>query len=289
MASIESFLWGAASAAYQVEGAWQADGKGLSNWDVYTNRYRITDAVVGVQQTGNAAINAYDRPQYLADIGEMKDLGIDAYRFSLSWPRILPDGIGAVNQAGLDHYRRFVDDLLDAGIEPVVTLYHWDYPWALHEKGGWRNPESVAWFRTYAATAFRALAGKVETFITFNEPFIDLFLMEPAAENVRDQRVDPVRATNVQYGLPGPGDAPPFPRQRARHRGFPPEPTGRPGRGRAAADADLPGRPGKSGRRGGGGARRQLHQPLAARCRLQGELSPGGDRRAAAAQSGFRH
>lgn len=195
-----AFLWGAASASYQVEGAWQADGKGLSNWDVYTNRYRLTEAVVGVQQTGNVAINAYDRTQYLADIRLMQEVGIDAYRFSLSWPRIFPDGVGAVNEAGLDHYKRFIDDLGEAGIAPIVTLYHWDYPWALHEQGGWRNPQSVRWFRNYAATVFRAFHDRVRTFITFNEPFIDLFLMELAAENVRNKRPDPVRASNAQYG-----------------------------------------------------------------------------------------
>src|SRR5690349_22385407 len=88
------FLWGAASAAYQVEGAWQADGKGLSNWDLYTNVYRATEAVTGKHETGNVAINAYDRAQYLQDIALMRELGINCYRFSLSWARILPDGVG---------------------------------------------------------------------------------------------------------------------------------------------------------------------------------------------------
>jgi beta-glucosidase len=200
MATAGRFLWGAASAAFQVEGAWQADGKGLSKWDVYTNRDRITEAVVGKQHTANVAINAYDRRQYLGDIALMRDLGIDAYRFSLSWPRILPAGTGAVNRAGLDHYRLFIDDLRDAGI----ALYHWDFPQALQEQGGWHNPRSVEWFRNYAGIVFRALGDRVETFITFNEPFIDLFLMDPIAENVRAHAKNPTAITAAQYGAQAP-------------------------------------------------------------------------------------
>jgi beta-glucosidase len=198
------FLWGAASAAFQVEGAWQADGKGLSKWDVYTNDYRITEAVIGKQETANVAINAYDRRQYLKDIALMREAGLDAYRFSLSWPRILPEGAGKVNQAGLDHYRRFVDDLLANGIAPLVTLYHWDFPQALHAKGGWHHPQSVRWFSDYAAIVYGALGDRVEKFITFNEPFIDLFLMDLVAENVRGHAADPVRLTSAQYGRQAP-------------------------------------------------------------------------------------
>ncbi|MBN9060379.1 MAG: family 1 glycosylhydrolase, partial [Rhizobiales bacterium] len=179
------FLWGAASAAYQVEGAWQADGKGLSNWDLYTNVYRATESVTGRQETGNVAINAYDRAQYLADIALMRELGINCYRFSLSWARILPDGVGRVNEAGVAHYQRFVDDLLAAGIEPVVTLYHWDLPRALDDRGGWYNRESVGWFRNYASIVREALGDRVSKFITFNEPFIDLFLIEPMVDNIK--------------------------------------------------------------------------------------------------------
>ena len=197
-----AFVWGAASAAFQVEGAWQADGKGLSKWDVYTNRDSITEAVIGKQETANVAINAYDRRQYLGDIATMRDLGIGAYRFSVSWPRILPAGTGAVNQSGLDHYRRFIDDLHDAGIAPMVTLYHWDFPEELQKQGGWHNPQSVEWFRNYAAIVFRALGDRVDTFITFNEPFIDLYLMDPIAENVRAKR--PIAITTAQYGRQAP-------------------------------------------------------------------------------------
>jgi beta-glucosidase len=194
------FLWGAASAAYQVEGAWQADGKGLSNWDIYTNVYRATEPVTGRHETGNVAINAYDRAQYLEDIALMRKLGLNCYRFSLSWARLLPDGVGRVNEAGVAHYQQFVVDLLEAGIEPVVTLYHWDLPRALDDRGGWYNPESVGWFRQYASLVREALGAKVSKFITFNEPFIDLFLIEPMVENIKTGIGEPAAITDAQYG-----------------------------------------------------------------------------------------
>lgn len=194
------FLWGAASAAYQVEGAWQADGKGLSNWDLYTNVYRATEPVTGKHETGNVAINAYDRAQYLQDIALMRELGINCYRFSLSWARILPDGVGRINEAGIQHYQQFVDDLLEAGIEPVVTLYHWDLPRALDDRGGWYNRESVGWFRNYASVVLEALGDKVSKFITFNEPFIDLFLIEPMIDNIKSGVGSPFAITDEQYG-----------------------------------------------------------------------------------------
>jgi beta-glucosidase len=195
----EGFLWGAASSAYQVEGGYDADGRGLSKWDVYTNRDRITVPFIGRQETGNVAINQYDRTQYLKDIALMRELGLNAYRFSVSWPRVLADGIGEVNQAGLAYYGRLVDDLLDHDIEPVPTLYHWDFPWPLHERGGFRNPAVVDWFRDYAGVMFRALGDRVDTFITMNEPFMDLFLLDVAAENVRDKR-KPFDITVAQWG-----------------------------------------------------------------------------------------
>ncbi len=193
------FLWGAASAAYQVEGAWQAAGKGLSNWDVYTNVYHVTEVGAGRQETGNVAINAFDRTQYLADIALMQELGINAYRFSLAWTRILPDGTGRVLQAGLDHYSRFVDDLLAAGIRPVATLFHWDMPQALEDRGGWRNRESVGWFRDYATLVRDRLADRVETFVTLNEPFINLFLIEPLVEIAKESIGNPGVITDAQW------------------------------------------------------------------------------------------
>ena len=121
----------------------------------------------------------------------MREAKLDAYRFSISWPRILPEGVGTVNQAGVDHYSRFVDDLLAAGIAPLPTLYHWDFPQALHAKGGWHNRDVIGWFADYAAVVFRALADRVSTFITLNEPYIDLFMMDLIAEKARDKR--PIR------------------------------------------------------------------------------------------------
>jgi beta-glucosidase len=182
------FLWGAASAAYQVEGGWDADGKGLSKWDVYTNRYRITESTTGKVETGNVAIDAYNRDRYLKDIDMMRDLGLNGYRFSVSWPRVLPEGIGRVNQVGLDYYRRLVDDLIANGIEPIVTLYHWDFPWTLHERGGFHNRDVVGWFSEYAGIMFRALGDRVDKFITMNEPFVDLFFMDVIAERVRNRQ-----------------------------------------------------------------------------------------------------
>ncbi len=199
MSETRQFLWGAASAAYQVEGGYDAGGRGRSKWDVYTNRDRITVPFTGKQETGNVAINQYSRDQYLKDIALMRDLGITAYRFSISWPRVLPDGTGMVNRAGLEYYVRLVDDLLENGIKPVITLYHWDFPWTLHERGGFHNRDVVDWFRAYAGVVFRALGDRVDTFITMNEPFMDLFLLDPVAQNVRDQR-KPFGITAEQWG-----------------------------------------------------------------------------------------
>jgi beta-glucosidase len=198
------FFWGAASSAFQVEGHVHDDGRGPSKWDVYTHDYRITEAVVGHQDDADVAINAYDRAQSLADIALMREAGLDAYRFSVSWPRILPEGTGTVNQAGVDHYGRFVDDLLAAGITPLPTLYHWDFPQALHAKGGWHNRDVIGWFADYAAVVFRALADRVSTFITLNEPYIDLFMMDLIAEKARDKRTDPMRHSSADFGRQAP-------------------------------------------------------------------------------------
>ncbi len=194
------FLWGAASAAYQVEGAWQADGKGPSNWDVWTNRDQVTVPVTGKVETGNVAINAYDRAQYLEDIALMQRLGLDCYRFSIAWTRLLPEGTGAVNAAGVAHYQRFCDDLIAAGIEPIVTLFHWDLPEALQVQGGWNRRESIDWFRNYARVVREALGERVTKYITFNEPFIDLFLIEPWVQKSRTG-VAPDEAALGRQGL----------------------------------------------------------------------------------------
>ncbi len=174
----EPFLWGVATAAYQVEGAYQTDGKGESKWDFLTNKAGITQFIIGEKQTGNVSINMYDRTQYLKDIQLMKELGVNSYRFSLDWSRIIPDGTGAANEKALAHYDVLIDDLLAAGIEPLVTLYHFDYPFVLMEKGGWGNPDMEKWYLNYATTVIKRYGHKVNKFITFNEPYIEFFLVE---------------------------------------------------------------------------------------------------------------
>lgn len=174
----DDFLWGVATAAYQVEGAYQADGKGESKWDFFANKVGVTQFTIGEKQTANVAINMYDRKQYLQDIQLMKELGVNTYRFSIPWSRIIPKGTGEVNDKAIVHYHLLIKDLKDAGIEPMVTLYHFDMPQALMEKGGWTNRESVQWYKEYAAVIFNNFGKEVNHFITFNEPYIEFFLAD---------------------------------------------------------------------------------------------------------------
>jgi beta-glucosidase len=158
------FLWGAATAAYQIEGAWDADGKGASIWDEFCRRPgAITDG-----ETGEVACDHYHR--YGEDVALMADLGLNAYRFSISWPRVLPAGEGAPNEAGLAFYDRLVDTLVEHGIRPFATLYHWDLPLALHERGGWEADEAPGWFAEYARLVAQRLGDRVRDWITLNEP-----------------------------------------------------------------------------------------------------------------------
>ena len=181
----DDFMWGTATSAYQVEGAWQEDGKGLSVWDTYTNVYNLAGG-----QTGNVAIDQYHR--YAEDVQLMKETGIQSYRFSIAWSRVLPQGTGEVNQAGIDYYSRLVDELLAADIAPAITLFHWDLPQALADRGGWRSRESVEWFADYARIVFQALGDRVDTWITFNEPFIDTFIIGGAIRSFLDPEIQPV-------------------------------------------------------------------------------------------------
>lgn len=158
------FLWGAASAAHQIEGAYQEDGKGMGIWDTFAQK----PGHIAHGENGNIACDHYHR--YLEDVAIMKALGLKSYRFSISWPRVIPDGYGAVNEKGLQFYVRLVDALLAAGIEPMATLFHWNLPTAVYELGGWENPEIVAWFARYADVVSTALRGKVQYWMTFNEP-----------------------------------------------------------------------------------------------------------------------
>ena len=160
------FVWGSATAAYQIEGASQEDGAGPSIWD----RFSHTPGLMTNGDTGDIACDHYHR--YLEDVAIMRDLGMQAYRFSISWSRVLPEGIGRVNQKGLDFYRRLVDALREAGIRPMATLYHWDLPAALDDRGGWLNRDVAEWFGEYAAVAYKALDDTVEWWATLNEPWV---------------------------------------------------------------------------------------------------------------------
>ncbi len=158
-----SFLWGASTSAYQIEGAAQEDGRGPSIWDT---RCRI-EGKVADGGTGDVACDHYHR--YAEDIGLMRELGIGAYRFSVAWPRVLPFGRGEVNEKGLDFYDRLIDGLMEAGIEPWLCLYHWDLPQALHELGGWMSRDSAGWFADYTALVARRYGDRVKRWATFNE------------------------------------------------------------------------------------------------------------------------
>lgn len=162
----DRFLWGAATSAYQIEGSPLADGAGPSNW----HRFSHTPGLVHENDNGDVACDHYRL--WRSDIALMKELGLTAYRFSISWSRVLPDGTGRVNQAGLDFYRRLVEALRDAGIRPFATLYHWDLPAALDDRGGWCNRDAADWFADYARVAYRALDDAVETWVTLNEPWV---------------------------------------------------------------------------------------------------------------------
>lgn len=160
----ENFIWGAATAAYQIEGAWADDGKGESVWDMLAHQ----PGKVFEGHTGDTACDHYHRSA--EDVALMREMKLKAYRLSLSWPRIMPSGTGEVNRKGLDFYDRLVDSLLAAGIAPWATLFHWDYPYALFQRGGWLHPDSPKWFADYTAVVVDRLSDRVAHWITLNEP-----------------------------------------------------------------------------------------------------------------------
>ncbi len=163
MAFSKDFIWGVASSAFQIEGATDKDGKGPHIWDIFTHEGRVYEG-----HTADIACEHYYR--YKEDVAIMKQLGIKAYRFSLNWPRILPKGVGEVNQKGIDFYNRLIDELIANDIEPYITMYHWELPYELHKRGGWLNPDCVNWFGEYARVVSENFSDRVEKFITFNEP-----------------------------------------------------------------------------------------------------------------------
>jgi beta-glucosidase len=166
----KDFIWGAATAAFQIEGSTTVDGRGESIWD----RFCATPGKVANGDTGDPACDHYNR--WREDIALMRDIGLRAYRLSIAWPRIIPDGTGPVNQAGLDFYDRLIDGLLAAGITPYVTLYHWDLPQTLEDAGGWPNRATTEAFARYADVVSRRLGDRVKHWATHNEPWCVGFL-----------------------------------------------------------------------------------------------------------------
>jgi len=162
----KDFIWGAATASYQIEGAWDVDGKSLSIWDTFASKKgKIKD-----KSDGKLACDFYHR--YPEDIAIMKSLGLDAFRFSLAWTRILPEGGGRVNQKGIDFYKRVIEACLERGVQPWVTLYHWDLPQCLQDKGGWRNRDIIDQMGEYTDVCTRAFGDTVQNWMIFNEPSV---------------------------------------------------------------------------------------------------------------------
>ncbi|MCL5025948.1 MAG: GH1 family beta-glucosidase [Chloroflexi bacterium] len=190
----QGFVWGTATAAYQIEGAVKEDGRGESIWD----RFSHTPGNVLNGDTGDIACDHYHR--YPEDIRLMQDLGLPAYRLSISWPRVFPEGKGNVNEHGLDFYQRLVEGLLGAGITPFVTLYHWDLPQALQDEGGWANRDTASYFAEYADLVGRRLGDRVGYWITHNEPAIAAFVGHYFGEHAPGRR-DLGMAVQVSHNL----------------------------------------------------------------------------------------
>ena len=192
----EDFTWGTATASYQIEGAAQEDGRGVSIWDTFAH----TPGKTRNGDSGDVACDHYHRTR--EDIQLMKALNISAYRFSIAWPRIFPQGRGSLNEAGLDFYNRLVDDLLDAGITPYVTLYHWDLPQALEDEGGWLRRNIADDFVAYADTVSAALGDRVKHWITFNEPWCIAWLGYMIGEHAPGLRSDnPAQALAATHNV----------------------------------------------------------------------------------------
>ncbi len=191
----DDFVWGGATASYQVEGAAYEDGKGLNIWDVFCGEGgHIYD-----NHTGDVSCDQYHC--YKEDVALMKKLGLKAYRFSINWARIYPEGLGKINEAGIDYYNRLIDELLANGIEPYVTLYHWDLPYALHKKGGFLNPEIADWFYEYASLAAERFSDRVKYFFTFNEPQCIIGLGYGRGEHAPGLKVDKKDFFSCYYNL----------------------------------------------------------------------------------------
>jgi beta-glucosidase len=188
------FLWGAATSGYQVEGAVAEDGRGPSIWDTFSATPGATDN----GDTGAVAADHYHR--YREDVALMAGLGLDAYRFSIAWPRVQPLGSGRVDQRGLDFYRRLTDELLERGIEPWPTLYHWDLPQPLEDAGGWPERDTASRFAEYAAIVHEALADRVTHWTTLNEPWCSAFLGYATGRHAPGRR-EPAAAVRAAHHL----------------------------------------------------------------------------------------
>ncbi|HME35135.1 MAG TPA: GH1 family beta-glucosidase [Candidatus Sulfotelmatobacter sp.] len=189
----KGFFWGTATAAYQIEGAWNEDGKGESIWD----RFAHSPGKIKNGDTGDVACDSYHR--WREDIALMRAMNLNSYRFSIAWPRIQASGSGAANAKGVDYYSRLLDALLEARIRPLVTLYHWDLPQALEDAGGWPNRDTAGRFADYVQLVARALGDRVSDWMIFNEPdaFVDLGHLEGTHAPGRKSLLDFLRATHV--------------------------------------------------------------------------------------------
>ena len=191
----EKFIWGAATAAYQIEGAWNVDRKGESIWD----RFSHTPGKVLNHDSGDVATDHYHL--YRQDVALMQRMGLQAYRFSISWPRILPAGRGQINQAGIDFYSRLVDRLLEANITPFATLYHWDLPQLLYEAGGWPSRSTAEAFVEYADVITRVLGDRVKNWMTHNEPAVVANLGYLTGEHAPGIKGDHLAAVKTAHNL----------------------------------------------------------------------------------------
>ena len=191
------FVWGCAASAYQIEGAWNEDGKGPSIWDRLTH----TPGIIRTGDTADVACDFYYR--YREDVAIMKELGLKSYRFSVSWPRVFPTGKGTVNQKGLDFYDRLVDELLAAGITPLPNLYHFDLPQALQDQGGWLNRDTARYFADYCAKVVDCLGDRAKRWLVFNEPWMFTVMpyMMRFPEGNLDNALRAAHVANLAQGL----------------------------------------------------------------------------------------
>jgi beta-glucosidase len=214
----DGFYWGVATSSYQIEGAWDEDGKGVSIWDTYAH----TPGKIENDDTGDVANDHYHR--YKEDVALMKSIGATAYRFSIAWPRIFPEGTGRPNAKGVDFYNRLVDELLAAGIEPFATLYHWDLPQALQDAKGWQTMETVNAFAEYAGYVAEHLSDRVKHFFTINEfhSFVNMghqgIEVEVGGKTVQ---IELAPGLKLESGEPQPGPTPQRAGARSCRRGDP--------------------------------------------------------------------